>query len=252
MAITTGGKREGEGSLETVKRSKPFKFTYEKEIVMSAGLLLTCFMADARRRYAYFKVHEVPHGRRKADPPAATRLPLDRMHLLADRVSRSCAISRQRSRGGAAERHPRHHLFRRSHGRDGPKRGQTAGTACVSSIWQTSSLTTPCRALRSLRLAVLQRPVPGLRSARNARQWRLAAECGLGVGRARHALDVSQRAECSSTAPQADGAVRLARMIFVLALHSALTRNVHRSRSCTHHYGIKGSRVGARARYCTY
>ena len=34
MAITTGGQAGGERTQDTVKRSKPFKYCYEKEIVM--------------------------------------------------------------------------------------------------------------------------------------------------------------------------------------------------------------------------
>lgn len=65
-AITTGSGGEG----KAVKRSKPFKYAYEKEIVM----------------YAYFKV-SLPCSPSSVHEPeytlVETGLPLDRVHILS-------------------------------------------------------------------------------------------------------------------------------------------------------------------------
>ena len=79
-AITTGSGEPG----KTVKRSKPFKYAYEKEIVM----------------YAYFKVCLVGFCAPLAHShPTETRLPLYRVHILAYSLSRSCTHAREGSRG---------------------------------------------------------------------------------------------------------------------------------------------------------
>jgi cytoplasmic tRNA 2-thiolation protein 1 len=40
---------------DTIRRSKPFKYAYEKEIVMYAFIPLFCFCTPTTTRYAYFK-----------------------------------------------------------------------------------------------------------------------------------------------------------------------------------------------------
>lgn len=47
MAITTGGKPDAQRTADTVKRSKPFFSTYEKEIVMCARSFRLVSLAES-------------------------------------------------------------------------------------------------------------------------------------------------------------------------------------------------------------
>jgi hypothetical protein len=95
---------------DTIWRSKPFKYAYEKEIVLyvSPPMIATIIMRSSflpQLRLSVFRV--------LTSMLQETRLLLDRVHILARRVSWPFMRIPEGPRIGAAQRDRRHHPLRR-------------------------------------------------------------------------------------------------------------------------------------------